>query len=146
MNKTLISNLFITLAFIGFSISFYLAIIYSQPLPVVCTSTGIFSGCEDVRQSSYAHIFGISTPALGAVYFTILLLYTLFKASIKKIIPNDYTNILLLLCFLSFLFESFLTYVQITQIKALCMWCLIIELIVFIQLILAYLIHKDKLS
>ncbi len=142
-NNTLL-KVFLSISFVGFAISFYLAVLYAQPLPVICTTTGIFSGCEDVRQSAYATMFGISTPLLGALYFILLIGYIAFNSSILKIVKSDYYSILLIFCFISFLFEGFLTYVQITQIKALCMWCLIVEIVVAVQLVLAYLLYKDS--
>lgn len=144
MNNNTLLKIFLVISTIGLAVSAYLAIVYSSPAPIVCTTTGIFSGCEDVRQSAYANMFGISTPVVGVLYFSFLILYVAFKSRFKKLLSNDYYSLLLVLCVFSFLFEGFLTYVQINQIKVLCMWCLVVEIVVAMQLVLAYLLYRNS--
>jgi uncharacterized membrane protein/predicted DsbA family dithiol-disulfide isomerase len=56
-------------AIVGLAASAVLAIDYSRPTPVFCSEGG---GCEAVRQTAFAAVFGIPTPYFGVAGFLAL--------------------------------------------------------------------------
>ena len=65
MRKTLLP----ALSLLGLFDSLYLLWVYTSPSrPIVCLG----SGCDAVRASSYAHLFGLPLPAFGVASYALL--------------------------------------------------------------------------
>ncbi len=70
MRRTYTLVAFRTLVLVALSASAALLYDYTRPLPAFCQSGG---GCEAVRQSAFAHIFGVPQPVIGLLAFVVLL-------------------------------------------------------------------------
>lgn len=61
---------FRTLVLVALAASAALLYDYTRPLPAFCQSGG---GCETVRQSQFAYVFGVPQPVIGLLAFVVLL-------------------------------------------------------------------------
>ena len=116
---------------IGFFVSTYLFITYTGGSAIVC---GVAHGCDTVRVSQWSSFYGIPTPALGMVFYFILL----GAIAIRTILPGFYPKLALLFTRITAvvgLLESvYLVYIQAFKIQAFCSWCIasaVITLIAF---------------
>ncbi len=125
-----------TIAIVGLLVSGYLSIVYATQGPIPCSLHG---GCEVVRASTYAHIFGISTPYYGVVYYVLLALGALLLTPLRKAalrIP------LLVLTGMGLAVSIWLTYLEAFVIQAWCQWCLVSAVLT----LLAFLVVWGTLS
>lgn len=127
------------LSLIGLFLSVFLAYEYSKPTPITCFQAT--NDCEVVRNSDYARILGISVPYWGMAYFIFVFGYLY---SIKAFDLHEKHHYSLIVPMgLAFIFESYLTYIQVMVIEAICTWCLLIEVVVTVMFIL-YLLYLNK--
>src|SRR5208282_1134231 len=67
-------HLLLALSLLGLFDALYLLWVYTSPSrPMVCLG----SGCDAVRASSYAHLFGLPLPAFGVANYAVLALLIL---------------------------------------------------------------------
>jgi len=123
MRKTLL----LALSLLGLFDSLYLLWVYTSPSrPIVCLG----SGCDAVRASSYAHLFGLPLPAFGVAYYTVLALLIfardLVSADLKRAIQYAVAGIT---CG-GVLFSLYLFSLQAFVIHAFCTWCEVSALVV----------------
>jgi protein-disulfide isomerase/uncharacterized membrane protein/rhodanese-related sulfurtransferase len=117
----------LALSLLGLFDSLYLLWVYTSPSrPIVCLG----SGCDAVRASSYAHLFGLPLPAFGVAYYTVLALLTfaqeLVSADLKRALQYAVAGIT---CG-GVLFSLYLFSLQAFVIHAFCTWCEISALVV----------------
>ena len=112
MNKKLISILCI----IGIAISLYLTYAKLTATPVVCK----FGNCAAVQNSEYSTLFGVPIAVYGVGFYFILLFMNINRKS-HKIIRKVFPFWILW----GMLFSTYLTYLELFVIKAICMWCVI---------------------
>ena len=105
----------LVLAVLGFLISAYLTWTHFAGLVPVCTGNG--HGCETVQSSRYSQVLGIPVALLGLIAYGGLV----FSVVLWKEI-GIYLGFLISL--VGTLFSSYLTYLEIFVIGALCQWCL----------------------
>jgi uncharacterized membrane protein len=127
----------IILSFLGFVDATYLTIVdYKHVIPP-CTIT---HGCEKVLSSSFARIYGIPLALFGSAYFfvSIILDVLIFQHSKNILMRRIFTY------FNSYgaIFAIFLLYLQFIVIKALCQYCLLVELILFLLFFFSVLLLK----
>ena len=100
-------------AVIGLGISGYLTAVHYGGGEPVCA---IAHGCATVQQSSYAEFLGVPVALLG------LLGYVAILASLVK--DTELTrSITALLAIAGLAFSAWLTYVEIWELDAICIWC-----------------------
>ncbi len=111
-------------AFLGLFASSYLLYAYVAHRPIVC---GASNGCEIVRLSKWAYVFGtVPRPLLGVLFYIAILLLLLVRVAWR-----DRVRASLLWRFMQVLvaigvFESAVLFVvQWREIGAFCLWCLI---------------------
>jgi len=102
------------LAVLGFLISAYLTWTHFAGLAPICTGGG--KGCETVQSSRYAVILGIPVALLGLVSYGGLIVSAALWGEV-----GIYLGFLISL--IGTLFSSYLTYLEIFVIGALCQWC-----------------------
>jgi len=103
----------IVVALAGLAIAGYLTIVHYAGGDPVCA---IAHGCATVQQSSYAEFAGIPVALLG------LLGYVAILGSLVK--DNETTRSLTaLLAICGLAFSAWLTYVEIWELEAICIWC-----------------------
>jgi protein-disulfide isomerase/uncharacterized membrane protein len=108
-------------ALCGLFASTYLLIVYVTGGPIVC---GIVKGCDVVRNSRWANSFGVPRPLLGVIFYVGIVAILVWR----HLYPHFRTRIVywlsMLAAFVGFVESAFLTFVQMIDIKAYCLWCL----------------------
>ena len=114
-----LANVFLVLAIIGFIDSLYLAIAYSTDTELSCA---FLSGCNEVAQSPYSSIAGVSLPFLGLLYYFFSITNALYYLATHRLAA---ATMLAYLGTLGFLASLYFTFLQAFVIKAFCIYCLI---------------------
>ncbi|HEY6293254.1 MAG TPA: thioredoxin domain-containing protein [Terriglobia bacterium] len=128
MRKTLL--LIMTLA--GLFDAVYLLWVYTSPShPLVCLGTG----CDVVRASRYAHLWGHSLPVYGAVMYLALLLAVFAQPWLSSAGARRLAQLALtVMAAGGFGFSLYLTALEAFKIHAWCAWC--VGSAIFVTLIL----------
>ena len=123
----MIKKVLIALCILGIGLSLYLTYAKITSSPLYCG----FGNCEKVQLSRYSEIAGIPVSVFGIAYYFVLL--SLFYYSAKK----KWLNLLLVW---GILFSTYLTYLELFVIKAICMWCVVS----FVNIVIISAIYKIK--
>ena len=130
------------LSFLGFVDAAYLTIIHYKNIIPPCTIT---HGCEKVLSSSFAVIYGIPLSMFGVAYFfaSIVLTILLFQ-HLKNIWMR---RIFMLFNSSGVIAAVILLVLQFLVIKALCQYCILVELILFLLFAFSVLLlNRRKLA
>jgi protein-disulfide isomerase/uncharacterized membrane protein/rhodanese-related sulfurtransferase len=112
--------LLLALSLLGLFDSLYLLWVYTSPSrPIVCLG----SGCEVVRASSYAHLFGLPLPAFGVANYIVLALLILAEVLVPAPLGRAIQYAVAGISGGGFLFSIYLTSLQAFVIHAFCAWC-----------------------
>jgi len=103
----------IAVAIAGLAIASYLTIVHYAGGEPVCA---IAHGCATVQKSSYAELLGVPVALLG------LLGYVAILASLVKDTETT-RSVTALLAIAGLAFSAWLTYVEIWELDAICIWC-----------------------
>jgi uncharacterized membrane protein len=95
---------------LGLAIAAYLTVVHYAGGTPVCA---IAHGCATVQKSAYAELAGIPVALLG------LLGYIAIVASLAR----DSRTATAGLAFAGFGFSAWLTYVEVVELQAICIWC-----------------------
>lgn len=106
--KFSLRELILILAILGIAISLYLTYAKLTSTPIICTMS-----CDSVQKSPYSEIFGIPVAVFGVLYYFVL--FFLVQKNIR-----NYTGLWLVW---GILFSSYLTYLELFVIEAICEWC-----------------------
>ena len=107
-------------AFFGIAVAGYLTWAHYADATLVCVRGG---GCETVQHSSYSEIAGIPVALLGLVsYVTMLLLLAWDSANARMGAA--------VLAFVGLLFSAYLLVLQLFVIHALCIWCVVNDVVI----------------
>jgi len=119
--------LLLALPLLGLFDSLYLLWVYTSPSrPIVCLG----SGCDVVRASSYAHLFGLPLPAFGVANYTVLALLILAEDLVSARLARAIQYAVAGISCGGFLFSIYLTSLQAFVIHAFCAWCDVSALVV----------------
>lgn len=125
-------NITLLLGIIGLAVSVYLLIPYLTESTVdfcLIAAEGGVSGCDVVRTSPYANLFGIPLPLWGIGYYLFVIGYTLLrwwqpaliKSFEKKLgFQPDFVAVTF-----GFFFSLYLTYLEAFVIHAWCSFCVV---------------------
>lgn len=112
---------------------------YSKSLGHFCNFGENFS-CDLVNKSIYSLFppkIGIPVAILGLIFFTIILV--LSRIIYKNIENEKHTiNYIFVLSILSLLFSIYILFTEIFIIKSYCIFCLVLDILIIINLILSY--------
>ena len=123
MRKTLL----LALSLLGLFDSLYLLWVYTSPSrPMVCLG----SGCDAVRASSYAHLFGLPLPAFGVASYALLGLLIFAEVLVSPRLGRAIQYAVAGISCGGFLFSIYLTSLAEFVIHALCVWCVVSALVV----------------
>jgi uncharacterized membrane protein len=108
------------LALAGLSAATYVFIAHSLGYRLFCPFA---TGCDTVQDSPYAMLFGIPISLLGMVGFAAYLglALTALRSTARA---RTYRYALLLLSLLEVGFTSYMAYLQVAVIRAVCSWCM----------------------
>jgi uncharacterized membrane protein len=103
----------VALAFVGAALAAYVLFVRETGASLVC-ATG---GCATVQSSRYSELLGIPVAALGlAAYLTILA---------AALAPGEAARLIqAVVALTAFVFSTYLLYVQLAVVGAVCDWCL----------------------
>jgi uncharacterized membrane protein/predicted DsbA family dithiol-disulfide isomerase len=105
----------------GLFVATYLFIAYSSQVTIAC---GGSHGCDVVRASRWASVFGIPTPLFGMAFYTGMATLFIIR-TLKPLFYPTWLYRLVMVGATAGLIESiFLTGVQVLEIKQYCTWCL----------------------
>ncbi len=109
-------------AFVGLFASSYLLYAYVANRPVVC---GASSGCEIVRLSKYAYVFGIiPRPFLGVLFYGVVILLLLLRVALRSRASLAW-RLMQLMVAVGVIESVALFFIQWREIGAFCLWCLL---------------------
>jgi protein-disulfide isomerase/uncharacterized membrane protein/rhodanese-related sulfurtransferase len=120
-------NLSVAFSLLGLFDSLYLLWVYTSPSrPMVCLG----SGCDVVRASSYAHLFGLPLPAYGVANYIILALLMLAEDLVPARLARAMQYLVASISCAGFLFSIYLTSLEAFVIHAWCPWCVVSALVI----------------
>ena len=123
MRKTLL----VAFSLLGLFDSLYLLWAYTSPSrPMVCLG----SGCDAVRASSFAHLFGLPLPAFGVANYTVLALLIFAEGLVSARLGRAIQRAVVGISCAGFLFSIYLTSLEAFVIHAWCAWCVVSALVV----------------
>ena len=109
------------MSLLGLAVATYLAYVEITHVEAICGPVG---ECNIVQSSSYAQILGIPIAVLGVLnYLAIIILWLGQRISIKQVANLSILGLLGLTLFGVF-FSTYLTWLEIFAIHAVCAWCL----------------------
>ena len=108
------------LALAGLSAATYVFVAHSLGYELFCPFA---TGCDAVQRSPYAVLFGLSVSFLGMLGFAAYVLLALtglgFSAATRGAL-----RALLVLSVVEVTFTSYMAYLQVSVIRAICSWCM----------------------
>jgi protein-disulfide isomerase/uncharacterized membrane protein/rhodanese-related sulfurtransferase len=117
----------LALSLLGLFDSLYLLWVYTSPSrPIVCLGTG----CDAVRASSYAHLFGLPLPAFGVACYAVLALLILAEDLVSAELGRPTQYAVAGISCVGFLFSIYLTSLEAFVIHSWCPWCVVSALVV----------------
>jgi uncharacterized membrane protein len=110
---------FLFLSVLGFLDSAFLSIQHYNRDPFSCP---LFGGCEQVTSSIYSEVFGIPIALLGAAYYTLIFISSLYSylAENKRIL-----FLVSHLTIFGFTASAYLVYIMLFVLNAVCFYCII---------------------
>ena len=126
--------LILVLSFVGLFDSLYLWWVYTSPSrPLVCLGTG----CDVVRASSYAHLWGVPMPLFGVALYGGLALLCVAESLGGKILFTPLRYAILLISGGGFIASVILTGIEAFVVHAWCAWCVLSAIVVTLAMLLA---------
>lgn len=141
MNHRLINRIIFVLSLLGIAMAIYVLQSFMRQSPIVCISTG----CEVVRKSSHSYPFGVPVPLFGLVGYSILATCAFLRTlKLSAFHLQLATRVMLGVSIFGVCFVSWFTYTELFVIKAVCTWCAIsaINMYVIFALVLKSYLRK----
>ncbi|OGY23504.1 MAG: hypothetical protein A2172_04830 [Candidatus Woykebacteria bacterium RBG_13_40_15] len=126
----------------GLAVSTYLAWTYLSGSSIACTT----HGCDAVRSSSYANLFGVPQPLFGIIFYLMLIFLSLALQILDKFFTILLKRLIIVVSAFGFLYSVYLTLLEAFVIKAYCDWCLAsaaISTLIFIIVLRDYFYAKN---
>lgn len=114
--------LFMLVSLVGLGISAYLLVHYLSGTSVAC---GTGSGCDVVRLSDYAWVWGvIPRPLLGLAFYIGMIILAMIRISWDKHDKFFVDELIMLGALIGVIESGWLFYIQAEVIGSFCIWCL----------------------
>jgi uncharacterized membrane protein len=128
------------LAFCGLSDSIYLAQNEVSNIPLICNVDNL-SSCNVVATSQYSHFLGIPIAEYGVVFYALIFVVAalelvVFKRLLRRVLQGA--------SLIGVITSTYLTFLEIFVIHALCIYCLVSAFIALGVLIFASLIEPVR--
>lgn len=120
MSDRALRNLAALVAVAGIAVAGYLTWAHFADSQVICVAGG---GCETVQESDYAAIAGVPVALLGLVSYAIILGLVAWDAPLARLGAA-------VLALVGVLFGAFLLVVQLFVIDAICVWCVVNDVLI----------------
>ncbi|MBD3251905.1 thioredoxin domain-containing protein [Candidatus Uhrbacteria bacterium] len=131
------------LALMGLFIASYLFITYTYSTSIAC---GTGHGCDLVRASQWSNWYGIPTPLLGMIYYTIIAGLLIIRTVFSGWKTVWMYRLLMVSVSVGVIESGFLTFLQIFEIKAICSWCIASSVTAALMFITAWWDKAEKLD
>lgn len=128
------------LAFCGLSDSIYLAQNEVGNTPLICNVDNL-SGCNVVATSQYSHFLGISIAEYGVIFYALIFVVAALELVVFKRLLR---RVLQVASLIGVITSTYLTFLEIFVIHALCIYCLVSAFIALVVLIFASLIEPVR--
>jgi len=120
-------RLLLVLSLFGLFDALYLLWVYTSPSrPMVCLG----SGCDTVRASPYAHVFGLPVPLFGVAAYVVLTLLIFAEDLFSEGLGQTLRYAVACLSAGGFLYSLYLTSLEAFVIHAWCAWCVTSALVI----------------
>lgn len=123
----LYNRVIFVLAVVGILIAIYVFQSFVRQAPIVCVNTG----CETVRKSPSSYIFGFPVPGVGLIGYSIIAILAFLRTTESKNKLQFLKGILGMSTF-GVLFVSWFTYTELFIIRAICTWCAVSAVNMFV--------------
>lgn len=120
-----------TLALAGIFVSLYLLLYKLGIIGELSCSVG---SCETVNSSKWAKFLGLPVAAWGVAWYVAMFVLAIVSTGAKYADSSGVSLMLLLVAASGFLFSTYLTFLELFVIHAICQWCVISAIIVTIIL------------
>jgi uncharacterized membrane protein len=107
-------------ALAGTAVAGYLTWAHYADVSVICVAGG---SCEAVQSSSYAKIAGVPVAALGLGAYGTILALVVWDAPVARLAAAT-------IALAGLLFSMYLLVVQLFVIDAICVWCLVNDVVI----------------
>ena len=107
-------------ALAGVVLAAYLTSAHYADASLVCPVGG---GCETVQESEYAEIAGVPVAVLGLGAYVVLLALVLWDAPVARLAAAA-------IALVGVLFSAYLLVVQLFVLDAVCVWCLVNDVLI----------------
>ena len=122
IDNILARRLILWSSLLGLFASAYLFYTYATSSDIKC---GLLHGCELVRVSKWASVFGIPTPTFGLIFYFAVIALLIFRVYSPKFRPTLTNYLQKAFGIIGFLESLYLFGVQTFIIKSYCTWCLV---------------------
>jgi uncharacterized membrane protein len=129
-----------TLSLIGLFVALYL---FLYKVGVIGQITCTIGSCETVNTSRWATFLGLPVAAWGVGFYVAMLALTLTATADRFAESRGMSLALVAMSGWGVLFSTWLTYLELFVIHAICMWCVISAIIVTILFVLSLLDLRD---
>lgn len=107
-------------AFFGIAVATYIAQSQATGTPLICNIENI-NGCNDVVNSEYGYVMGISLANLGLIFYALVFTIALSELFLR----NQMLRFMLqALAVIGILVSAYGVFTQVFLIEALCLYCL----------------------
>jgi uncharacterized membrane protein len=106
-------RLSIAVALAGLGIAGYLTVVHYSGAAPVCAITG---GCDTVQKSAYATLAGVPVALLGLLAYAAILGSLAYDGERARMFTA-------VLAFSGFGLSGWLTWVEVAELHAICIWC-----------------------
>ena len=107
-------------ALAGVGVAGYLTWVHFDDAALVCVAGG---GCETVQESGYAEIAGVPVAALGLVAYSIVLGLVAWDSPSARLAAAT-------IALVGLLFSMYLLVLQLFVIDAVCVWCMVNDVVI----------------
>ena len=117
----------LALALIGIAVSAYLTLVHYRDDLLVCA----VGGCHTVQKSPYAELQGIPVALLGLGMFVVVTVLLLIRRA-RPAWADTITLATFGLLLAGAVFAIYLTYLELFVIHAVCQWCVLTAIIIWL--------------
>ncbi len=119
MNDRALRIALVVVSAVGVGVAAYLTYVHYQPAALICTRSG---GCETVQDSKYAVLAGIPVAALGLAAWIAALVLTIWNSELARTLTAA-------LALGALAFAAYLVILQVFVIDAICIWCMVNDVV-----------------
>ena len=119
LNKKFIAGIILALAFIGFADATFLTLERIRNIAPPCT---LIAGCDLVTLSKYSSLGGVPLAGIGAGYYLVLIVLAVYFLDSRR---EFILKFIFYISGLGFLSSLGLVWLQLFDLKAICIYCMV---------------------